>query len=685
MEKIAQSYQDQLPDIKKSVEQSRECNNKNNERFNSSKKFLFQSTIPDDNDCNVEVNVLEAYLSRLWGEFSKQVPELSSRATTDKVNPAQVDNIEGHLRSIFSGSDYETLANYVYKDTMSGGFSVLKVITEYENDESMDQVIRMERVFDPTLTGFDPLARQPAKDDGEFCYMLFPKYKKELEAEHPDIDFSRIKNGRTSGEGFEWSYKQNDEDVFYVCEFYKKKYHYVTLYQINDPENPYSTSTVTKEEYDDFMAQWMESGQIEAAAPQVLKKDKRRRTTITRYQFIGDTLLSRPEDTDYEFLPLIFVDGNSAYIDNNQMTRPYIYNAMDSQRIKNLSANQIVNELENTRETDVLIAKESIPAEPEYIDGWKDPQRTQAALVYDSKDEMGNPNPPPQIFPRSQMNPAFMQVFEVMDKTIQTILGSYDAQLGIQNNQLSGIAIVEGATQSNNAAMPYVINYLSSLNQVARVIMSLIPKYYKTARTMPVVTRDGKHEYVFVNGSDGENLIDFGKNDLEVVVKAGANFDVQRQKALITMTELMKASENFKALMETEGLPMLIDNVDIRGKDQLKQMAESFLKKQEEQKAAMKGKPNPQEEAMKAQIQIEQGKLQVQKQKMENDYAIKQQEVKQEYIKLLAEIDNDKTTTLLRLQESQNEADRTQAELAMKFYDKQASQIQNKINSMSGL
>ena len=42
------------------------------------------------------------------------------------------------------------------------------------------------------------------------------------------------------------------------------------------------------------------------------------------------------------------------------------------------------------------------------------------------------------------------------------MLGSYDASLAQNDQQLSGVAIVEAATISNGAAMPYVINYMQS-------------------------------------------------------------------------------------------------------------------------------------------------------------------------------------------------------------------------------
>lgn len=685
MEKIAQKYYDRLSLIKKNVEDSRANDKRNNDLFNKSVSFIFDSTLSkSDRDTlqeadkpAAETNVLEAYISRLCGEFSKQIPDLAIRAQNDAVSTAQVTIIESHLRSIFSGSEYEDKAYQVYREQMTGGFSVFEVYTEYENENSMDQVIRISKSYDPTLCGFDPLAKEKSKSDGQFCYKLFPKYREDLEEEYPDLDLSMVKvSGKISGDSFRWNYKQDNKDVLYICDYYEKQYKYVTLYEISDPTNPDATHTVTKSEYEELIENWQGIQQ----PPQIIQEDRRKQTKIVRYKFIEDTLLERPEELDYDFFPLVFVDGNSARVYNQQITRPYIYNAVDAQRIKNLAASNIVNDLENTRQTDVLISKQALPSEQEYIEGWLNPQKTKAALVWDAVGDNGEQLIKPDIFPRSQMNPAFMQIFDMQDKTIQTILGSYDAQLGINEKQLSGVAIVEGATQSNNAAMPYVVNYLAALNQVAKVVMNLLPKYYKTIRTIPVLTVNGKHEYVKINDRQSQNPIgiDFDKNDLEVSVVAGTNFDVQRNKAASTMMELSKASQSFNMWLNTEGLPLLIDNMDIRGKDQIKKGVEQFLEEQKKKQAQSGEKPNLQEEAMQAQIQleqqkihIEQKKVQLQSEKQDTEAMIQAEKLKQSQMKLISDIDKDRANMILRAQEAKDDAQKARAEAAIDLYDHQ--------------
>jgi len=696
MERLSEKYTSQVSRIKDCVEDSYTYNRENIERFKNLKAFVHKSSLfkkdkdalQSDEKPVMELNVVEAYVSRLRGEFSKQVPEIDVRPQSKNVSWEQVDVVQGHVRSIFCSSEYEhKIANPVYNDTLSGGFSVIKVYTEYEHEDSMKQVIKLEKVFEPELCGFDPLARESSKADGNFCFQLVPKYGHELEAEYPDIDFSQIKKSPLVDGNFRWSYNDisTKRDIYYIADYYEKKYEYETMYLVSDPMNPDAEHSMWKSEYDEMIANW----QSIAEPPQILKRTKRRKTKIIRYKFVEDTLLEKPEETTFDYLPIVFVDGNSVTIEGQQTTRPYIYNAVDAQRIKNLTASAMVNDIISMRQTDVLIANEALPFQPEFIEAWKDPGKTKAALVYQHIGDDGSPNPAPQIFPRSQINPAYAQINQLQDQTLQHILGSYDASLGINQNQLSGVAIVEGATQSNNAAMPYVINYLSALNQVANIIVSLMPKYYNTLRTIPIVTEDGKREYVTINDSRADKpvMMNYSTNDMLVSLRAGANFDVQKNKSLQTIIELMKISENFRGMIEQKGLPVLLDNVDIKGGQQLKQMSEEYMQEME-QKAAQQ--QNPQQQMLQAQMQVEQEKLQLEQQKLQlqarkqqGDFMIQIGKLKQESEKMAEEAMMMRTNAVVRLEEAQNEADRTAAELAIKESDHQLRIAEHQMDMIS--
>lgn len=621
---VAKRYQAHLQDIKDKVKKSYESFQHNYMRFNEFRKFVFDTSLSADDVTllatlskpQLEFNITEAYISRLMGEFSKQEPAISVSAEEGVgADPVTVDVVEKHLRHIMFDTKNNPVQIEVMKDLYSGGFSAFKIWTDYANDHSFDQKIFVDRVYDPTLVGFDQLARQPNKGDGEFCFELFPMERSKFESEFPDVDTSRL-NFTGSFSSFNWSYLNGNEEVILVCEYYAKKRTKTRIVQLVDGR------VMTLSEYEKLVASWGMFMQPPAI------KGKPRTTqieTIVRYRCIENQVIEYTE-TDFSFFPLVFVDGNSIMLKNTdtggsayQMTRPYVYHAKGAQRLKNFSGISLANEIENVIQHKIMIAKEALPKEMDWLEAYKDIQKPNTfvynAFVENDPDKQ-IPNPIREV-QRIPAPPEVMQAFVSTDSLVQNILGSYDASLGINDNQLSGVAIQEGATQSNAAAMPYITGFLHGWQRVAEIIVDLMPKYYKTPRTLPVMGIDGKRDFVLLNQQGGVSL-DYDRNALNVRVEAGVSYQIEKSRALQQMISLMQASPLFDQFMNEKGLPVLLDNMEIRGIDMLKDMVEEWMVEMQQQKQMMMqqqmNQPNPQ--MIKA--QIDQQKLQLEQEKVQD-------------------------------------------------------------------
>jgi hypothetical protein len=257
-----------------------------------------------------------------------------------------------------------------------------------------------------------------------------------------------------------------------------------------------------------------------------------------------------------------------------------------------------------------MVPKEGIP--PEYADAYTNYQ-VPSIIVYNQYMDK-DPDKPlniPTAIPRVPLPPEVVQTFISTDNMAQTILGDFAADLSrINSSQLSGIAIETSATLSNAASMPYVVNFLTSLNQIAKIILDLIPKTYLHPRVIPIVGTDKKKQYVKIG--EGGVEMDYSPEELNIKVEAGVSFAVQKNKALNQIVALMQASPLFAQFMNTEGLEILLDNIEIRGVDQIKKLAGDFTKKmqaqQESQARAQSMSPamaKIQVEAMKAKSQAE--------------------------------------------------------------------------------
>jgi len=709
MARIAKEHVERLKELKESVEQSHDYFKENNERFNEFVKFVFVKSLTDEDVTTLqelgkpvlEFNILEAFVSRLRGEFSKQQPSLTVRAADGLPLVMMNDQftrtlelIEAHLRAIFFDASNDKLEYNVYSDLLAGGFSVIEVYTDYVNEMSFEQNIYLDRVFDPTLCGFDPLARESHKGDGRYCYQIYPRIKKEFDLKYGSKITERMSFTKNIS-GFSWSYKSDKEDIVLVCDYYEKRKVKTKIYKLSNGVS------VTKREYDAAIKEWEEKGLLQQP-PAIVQERTSIVEEIVRYRFCENEMLDYTV-TNYKHLPLVFVDGNSVMETQNhcqkQVTRPYVYHAKGIQRLKNFSGQSLASEIENIVQHKWIVAKESLPRDVEYLEAYQNVQKADT-LVYNHFLDKNSPEvvlPPPREVQRVPIPPEITNTFRMSDEMTQVILGSYDAELGMQGNQISGRAIQAGAMQSNAAAMPYIVGYIKGLNRVAQIIVDLIPKYYRTPRSLPVMLPSGKRTYEIVNKA-GSLYMNYDPNSLQVKVETGVNFTMQKEAALQTITQMMQASPRFAEFINEKGLYFILDNLEIRGIESLKSKAEEFereqdMQQQQAQQMQMQQMQQAQQmqmagsqaqiqraqaEAMKAQAEaqsemkaaqgpskneIDMYNAQVNAQYKSADMAVKEQEADAKFVETLARMRNEQVGNQLEKERIDAEQARTQIDM----------------------
>lgn len=700
---IAKRYTDELGRIKKDIQTDYEYFSRNYQNYYRDKKFAFITSLTEEETAKLEYlgkpplefNTIEAYISRLCGEFSKQDPSINVERSADSVSTpldaATIAVVEGHFRAILADANKDGFSNAIYRDLLGGGFSAIKVWTEYATEMAFHQVIKMKRVFDPTLCYWSVNANQPHKGDASHCGEMYPKTVDDFRNEFgSSINLDTMEFVRSNSIGsFNWSYRTTgNQDVLLVCSHYEKKVREKRIVQLAD------NTIMTTDDYEEMLQNWNQFKQ-----PPVVK-GKSRKTQIPyfcRYQLIQNQVIDY-EETDYRRPPIVFVDGNSVMIRSEaqgaaqQVTRSYIWHAKDQQRLINFAGQSLANEMENSVQHKWIIPAESL--NPKYLDGITNNQQANAIITNAYSADGTKQLPQPREVVRPPIPGEIISTFSSGAQMMQTILGSYDASLGINNNQLSGVAIVEGATQSNAAAMPYVMGYLQGLNQAALVCLDLIPLYLNTPRSLPIVRPDGKRSYVPINQPGGISL-DYESNALNVHIEAGVNFAIQKSRALQQIIALCGASQLFAQFINQMGLEILIDNLEIHGVDQLKQLALQFMQQlkqqqaqaqqmQQQQQAQMAQMPNPL--AMKAQsdqakLQLEQQKFMASQQQAQTDNQFRTAEIlndaqanTNDRLKIMMEQRQAGLSDSVQLAKAKAETYKTEAELVLKADDQQHRQ-----------
>lgn len=630
---IAQKHKDRLNEFKKLVEESESYWKPNVDTFNDSKKFIFDTSITNPETLSkigrppLECNTIEAFISRLRGEFARHEPSISVRAADGyEVDPDTIKTVENFMRAILLDADKNLFSYNIYSDQIGGGYSIMKVVTEYQDSKHFNQVIKLAKPYDITKCGFDCMAKENHKGDARFWYEFSPKYIDELKNKYKHVNWDNIDSYGVDEE-FNWFYLNEDRKVALICYFYEKQFRDKKLYLLADGERMYD------DEYDKFIKDWndrVERSEEIQQPPAIVKSRDTQVCVVCRYVFSGNEMLEYTE-TDFEDANYIFVDGNSVEIKETpksktkQKVRSYAHHAFDLQKLRNFAMQTVAAKMEGMVMSTWLIANESM--DTNNLDSILENQ-VPRVVTYNctAKERPDIVVPPPQLIQAQTMPPEVMEVFMMTDNMMQMILGPANPNIAGQND-LSGKAVIELATQNNAAAMPEVVNYLGALSQAANVIVNLIPKYYATKRTIPVVNHEGKKDFITVNDKENPNspMLKYPSNALQVTVEAGVNFSVQKSQALQQIIGLAQAMPIFAQFMNTVGLPILLDNLDIRGADILKDLAKAFqehMQQMQQQQMQMEQQNNP--------MAIKQQELQ-----------IKQQQNKAENQLELAKIQND--------------------------------------------
>lgn len=616
---VKEKYQKELPRLKRCVEETFEVNYDNYKRYHEFIRMAYKTSVSDDEAQDletlqrpiIECNILTAPLNRLAGEYSKQQPSIYASASPDvDVDMQLILFVEGYFRHMLDVAMNKNVQYNGYRQSLGGGMNIKMVRPDYVNNMSFDMDLLLELEADPTLCGFDPMAKEVTKCDAKFYFKLYPMLEDDFRREYPDAEKFLGENNSGSGSSLKWSYYIGKKRVIMLVDFYDLKTTKKTLVKLSD------NSDMLEEDYLEFIEKWNQEGFL-GQAPIIKEKRETDVKYFCRYTFMEDHVIDY-EETNYTIPHMVWCDGNSISIREasgsqlKQFTIPYIYPAASLQSLTNLAMQTIAADMANMTMHKFTITEEAIPNNPDYQDALRDVQQGDLLVskAYTEPDDNGNRLPLPAIAPvdRIPLPPEIMQTYQTASQVLNNILGTFNPELGVNNAELSGVAIIEGATQSNAAAMPYVVNDVLGLNQAAQVAIDLLPKYIKTPRTIPIITREGRREFVKVNQQGGVQ-IGYNPGDIHIKVEAGVNFAIAKHRAIQQMIALMKVSPQFEQFMNSEGLPILLDNLEFKGVDIVKDLAYKYLEKQKQEAAQHPPQPNPDQIAAQAKVQTAQAQM----------------------------------------------------------------------------
>jgi Phage P22-like portal protein len=469
-------------------------------------------------------------VNMLLGDQRQSAPSIKVRPIKGG-SQAVADVLGGLWRSIEQDSRAEEVYAGTYKHAVAGGYGEMRLVPEYESDDSMDQVLRIKHIPNPLTVIRDPESTDPWGADQMWCMVGDRISKEKYEAEYPGDLWVNFEMSR---DGMGW----RTDGMVRVVEYFEKIPVDKEIAQLSDGRIiDYTDKEKSVEEH-------LQAEGVEAAT--VVRTRKVRGWKVRWLKCDGARILEGPIVYDWKRIPIVRMPGRYVNIEGRQKYQSLIRHSKDSQRTYNFQSSDAI-------ERSALVPKARYFVTPKMIVGFEDlwnSSNTQPRIYMPYNIDPAAPNggmpfrEQPIDVPQGAVAMA-----QKAAQDIQATTGFFDPALGNADdmNRVSGKALVTHTRRSDLGSHEFISNYASALKLLAMCGFDMIPTIYDTERVVRIIGQDGIDKLVQINGQQGDGQIinDLKSGTYDCDVTLGPSYETARQE---TLAMLIDAAETIPAI-----------------------------------------------------------------------------------------------------------------------------------------
>lgn len=514
----------------------------------------------------IETNKMPTFIDQVVGDQRQNRPSIKVIPVDSKGDEHLATIIGGWIKNVHQASKADIAIDHGFEHAVACGYGAIRVITEYEDDESFNQDAVIKKIDNALAVYWGPHSEYDCSD-AKYCFIISDIDREEYKAQYGEdpMPFNHADSQYVEG----WCTK----DTVRLAEYFVKEPIAKTLCLLAD-------------------GRVIEKDRL---AEEIDGKPVKERTTsgykIKWYLLSGNKVLDEKDWVGKKYIPIIPIWGKEANVGGKRIVRGLIRNAKDPQRLYNYWTSM-------DTETVALAPKTPYIATPKQIAGhetqWKEAHRKNFPYLLANPDEKapGWPKrePPPQV------STAMVEKIAMADQEMRDTIGLQKASLGMQSNERSGRAIMERKKEGDTGTFAFIDNLARSIEHLGRVLIDVAPGVLDTERIIRLGMEDGlrKFEAVNVQREDGEMLNDLSIGKYDVVVTVGPSFTTQRSEARQSMSEFI---QYYPAAAPLIG-DLYAKSMDWPGADQVAERLENLLPPEIRQKklaerAEREGEPPP--------------------------------------------------------------------------------------------
>ena len=514
------------------------------------------------------INKLPQHVLQVTNDQRQNRPSGKVIPADDKADVEVAEIFNGIVRHIEYISDADVAFDTACDNQVTFGEGYFRILTEYCDDNSFEQDLRIGRIRDSFSVYMDPTIQDPCGSDAEWCFICSELTKEEYERDFPDAaTISSLQYGVGDGALNAWI----NQDTVRIAEYFYIEHEAKKLNQYHGGITAMAGSPEAKQ-----------------AEMMGLKPIKTREVDVQTVKWCKTNGFDILEERTWpgKYIPVIRVVGNEFEIDGRMYISGLVRNAKDAQRMYNYWVSQEAEML-------ALAPKAPFIGYGGQFEGYEQQWKTAninnwpyLEINPDVTDGNGGVLPLPQRAPPPLAQNGLLQAKMGAADDIKGTTGQYDASLGSQSNEVSGRAILAREKQGDTGTYHFIDNLARAIRYMTRQLVDMIPKIYDTQRIARIIGIDGETDQAMIDPNQPEpvrKIVDqqtgatikkiynpnVGKYD--VAVTTGPSYMTKRQESLDAMSRLLQGNPNLWAVAGD----LFIKNMDWPG---AQEMSKRFAK-----------------------------------------------------------------------------------------------------------
>lgn len=558
------------------------------------------------------INKLPQHVRQVTNEQRQNRPSGKVIPADDQADPQVAEIFDGLVRHIEYMSDADVAYDTACDNQVTYGEGYIRLLTEYCDENTFEQDIRIARVRNSFSVYMDPMIQDPCGADAKWCFITEDLLKEDYERMFPKA--MPITSIMSQGVGDPSLTQWISSNTVRIAEYF-----YVDVQRKTLNMYPGGQTAFDGTPEDEFL-------RAQFGDPMRSREADRRQVKWIKTN--GYEILEE-QDWAGKWIPVVRVVGNEFEVEGRVYISGLVRNAKDAQRMYNYWVSQ---------EAEMLALAPKAPfigyggQFEGYEHQWKTANTTNWPYLEvnpDATDGAGSMLPLPQRAQPPMAQQGLIAAKMGASEDLKTVTGQYDASLGATSNERSGRAILAREKQANTGTFHYVDNLARAVRYITRQIVDLVPKIYDTERVARIIGLDGQTQMARFNPMQPEPVREIrdenniviekiynpGVGKYDVVVTTGPSYLTKRQEAMDAMSQILQGNPNLWAVAGD----LFVKNMDWPGSEELAERIKKSIDPrllQDQDDPALQA-ANQQIQAMQQEMQQMAGMLQRVQQSME--------------------------------------------------------------------